>query len=82
MKLELDRQENDKQIATLYHSMSSMLVVLAKLDDVFTEESDLTELLDHKLDEIVTILNDFGNFCDVYYKHRTVGMYYLYPGLF
>lgn len=72
LRLELDRQENDKHIATLYHSMSSMLVVLAKLDDVFTEESDLAELLDHKLDEIVNILNEFGNFCDVYYKHRTV----------
>ncbi|QRV74221.1 hypothetical protein RhiJN_02235 [Ceratobasidium sp. AG-Ba] len=73
LKLELDRQDNDKQIATLYHSMTSMLVVLAKLDDVFLSECELNELLDEKLDEIVKLLNEFGNFCDVYYKHRPVG---------
>ncbi|QRV88995.1 hypothetical protein RhiJN_17013 [Ceratobasidium sp. AG-Ba] len=72
LKLELDRQDNDKQIATLYHSMTSMLVVLAKLDDIFLSECELTELLDEKLDEIVKLLNEFGNFCDVYYKHRPV----------
>ena len=53
--------------------MSTMLVVLAKLDAVFANEDDLTELLDQKLDEIVKLLNEFGNFCDVYYKNRTVG---------
>ncbi|KAG8696996.1 hypothetical protein FRC09_008129 [Ceratobasidium sp. 395] len=72
LRLELDRQDNDKQIATLYHSMTSMLAVLAKLDVVFLKESDLTEMLDQKLDEIVKLLNEFGNFCDVYYKHRAV----------
>jgi hypothetical protein len=74
LKLELDRQDNDKRIATLYLSMSAMLVILAKLDSVFNEEGDLSDLLDRKLDDIVNLLNDFGNFCDVYYKHRTVGM--------
>lgn len=73
LRLELDRRDNDKQIAVLYLSMSTMLVVLAKLDTVFTKEDDLTELLDQKLDEIVKILNEFGNFCDVYYKNRSVG---------
>ncbi|KAG9078847.1 hypothetical protein FS749_009094 [Ceratobasidium sp. UAMH 11750] len=72
LRLELDRQDNDKQIAALYHSMASMLLVLAKLDSVFLGESELTEILDQKLDEIVKLLNEFGNFCDVYYKHRAV----------
>ncbi|KAF8603840.1 hypothetical protein BDV93DRAFT_544465 [Ceratobasidium sp. AG-I] len=72
LRLELDRRDNDKQIAVLYLSMSTMLVVLAKLDAVFAKEDDLTELLDQKLDEIVKLLNEFGNFCDVYYKNRTV----------
>ncbi|CAE6381766.1 unnamed protein product [Rhizoctonia solani] len=72
LKLELDRQDNDKRIAALYLSMSSMLVVLAKLDDVFDEKGDLGDVLNRKLDDIVSLLNDFGNFCDVYYKHRTV----------
>ncbi|CEL61696.1 hypothetical protein RSOLAG1IB_04446 [Rhizoctonia solani AG-1 IB] len=72
LRLELDRQDNDKRIATLYLSMSAMLVILAKLDSVFNEEGDLSDLLDRKLDDIVNLLNDFGNFCDVYYKHRTV----------
>ncbi|KAG9093130.1 hypothetical protein FRC06_011653, partial [Ceratobasidium sp. 370] len=72
LRLELDRRDNDKQIATLYHSMAGMLVVLAKLDNVFLGESELIEILDQKLDEIVNLLNEFGNFCDVYYKHRAV----------
>ncbi|KAB5594800.1 hypothetical protein CTheo_1779 [Ceratobasidium theobromae] len=71
LRLELDRQDNDKRIAVLYHSMSSMLIVLAKLDDAFAE-SELSEELDQKLDEIVKTMNGFGNFCDVFYKHRTV----------
>lgn len=73
LRLELDRRDNDKQIAVLYLSMSTMLVVLAKLDAVFSMEDSLTELLDQKLDEIIQLLNEFGNFCDVYYKNRTVG---------
>ncbi|KAF8705265.1 hypothetical protein RHS03_05284, partial [Rhizoctonia solani] len=72
LKLELDRQDNDKRIAVLYHSMSTMLIVLAKLDNVFDEQGDLAEILNRKLDDIVGLLNEFGNFCDVYYKHRTV----------
>ncbi|CAE6534803.1 unnamed protein product [Rhizoctonia solani] len=72
LKLELDRQDNDKKIAVLYHSMSTMLIVLAKLDNVFEEEGDLSDVLNRKLDDIVALLNDFGNFCDVYYKHRAV----------
>ncbi|CUA68888.1 hypothetical protein RSOLAG22IIIB_13839 [Rhizoctonia solani] len=72
LKLELDRQDNDKKIAVLYHSMTTMLVVLAKLDSVFHEEGELADALNQKLDDIVSLLNDFGNFCDVYYKHRTV----------
>ncbi|CAE7142908.1 unnamed protein product [Rhizoctonia solani] len=52
--------------------MTTMLIVLAKLDDVFDEEGELAGVLNRKLDDIVSLLNDFGNFCDVYYKHRTV----------
>ncbi|KAG9093131.1 hypothetical protein FRC06_011654 [Ceratobasidium sp. 370] len=72
IKLEMDRQENDRQIAVLYNSMSNMLIVLAYLDDLFTRKDGLHQLLDKKLEEIVNLINEFGNFCDVYYKHRSV----------
>ncbi|KAG8737625.1 hypothetical protein FRC10_008027 [Ceratobasidium sp. 414] len=72
IKLEMDRQENDRQIAVLYNSMSNMLIVLAYLDDLFTRKDGLHHLLDKKLEEIVSLINEFGNFCDVYYKHRSV----------
>ncbi|KAG8737624.1 hypothetical protein FRC10_008026 [Ceratobasidium sp. 414] len=75
LRLELDRQDNDKHIAALYHSMAGMLLVLAKLDSVFLRESELIEILDQRLDEIVKLLNEFGNFCDVYYKHRAVARF-------
>jgi hypothetical protein len=69
----MDRQENDKQVAVLYNSMSNMLIVLAYMDDIFMRKDGLHELLDKKLEEMVNLINDFGNFCDVYYKHRSVG---------
>ncbi|QRV74222.1 ATP-dependent RNA helicase dbp9 [Ceratobasidium sp. AG-Ba] len=72
LKLEMDRQENDRQIAVLFKSMSDMLIVLAYLDDVFARKDSLQELLDMKLEEIVKLINEFGNFCDVYYKHRSI----------
>lgn len=73
VKLEMDRQDNDKQIAVLYGSMSNMLMVLAYLDDVFQREDGLQNSLNKKLGEIVDLVNEFGNFCDVYYKHRSIG---------
>lgn len=73
IKLELDRQENDRQIALLYNSMSNMLVVLAYTDEIFARQDDLHTLMDKKLGEIVALINEFGNFCDVYYKHRSIG---------
>lgn len=72
VKLEMDRQDNDKQIAVLYGSMSNMLMVLAYLDDVFQREDGLQNSLNKKLGEIVDLVNEFGNFCDVYYKHRSI----------
>ncbi|KAG9086170.1 hypothetical protein FS749_003862 [Ceratobasidium sp. UAMH 11750] len=68
----MDRQENDRQIAVLYNSMSNMLIDLAYLDDLFARKDGIHQLLDKKLEEIVGLINEFGNFCDVYYKHRSV----------
>jgi hypothetical protein len=69
----MDRQENDRQIAVLYDSMSSMLIVLAYMDEVFQQKDGLQDLLNKKLGEIADLINEFGNFCDVYYKHRSIG---------
>ncbi|KAF8603841.1 hypothetical protein BDV93DRAFT_522997 [Ceratobasidium sp. AG-I] len=72
IRLEMDRQENDRQIALLYNAMSNMLIVLAYTDEIFARRDNLHALMDQKLSEIVGLINEFGNFCDVYYKHRSI----------
>lgn len=73
VKLEIDRQENDKQIAVLYDSMSHMLIILAYMEEIFERKDGIQHLLKQKLDEIANLIKEFGNFCDVYYKHRSIG---------
>ncbi|KAG8730980.1 hypothetical protein FRC11_005410, partial [Ceratobasidium sp. 423] len=72
VKLEIDRQENDKQIAVLYDSMSNMLILLAYMEETFERKDGIQNLLKQKLDSIATLIKEFGNFCDVYYKHRSI----------
>ncbi|CAE6507501.1 unnamed protein product [Rhizoctonia solani] len=72
VKLEIDRQENDKQIAVLYDSMSHMLIILAYMEEIFERKDGIQHLLKQKLDDIANLIKEFGNFCDVYYKHRSI----------
>ncbi|KAJ1306952.1 hypothetical protein OPQ81_007932 [Rhizoctonia solani] len=72
VKLETDRQENDKQIAVLYDSMSNMLIILVYMEEMFERKDGIQNLLKQKLDDIANLIKDFGNFCDVYYKHRSI----------
>ncbi|KAH7335133.1 hypothetical protein B0J17DRAFT_719692 [Rhizoctonia solani] len=72
VKLEIDRQENDKQIAVLYDSLSNMLIILAYMEEIFERKDGIQNLLKQKLDDIANLIKEFGNFCDVYYKHRSI----------
>ncbi|KAK0199961.1 hypothetical protein DFS33DRAFT_1278372 [Desarmillaria ectypa] len=74
VQLHLDRQDNDKHIAALYFSMvlryASRLVLSGQ---VFDDDDGLKDHLENHLEEICSNINAFGNFCDVYYKHKSVG---------
>jgi hypothetical protein len=73
VRLETDRQENDRQIAVLYGSMSHMLIVLVYMEDIFERKDGIQRMLIQKLDDIADLIKEFGNFCDVYYKSRSIG---------
>ncbi|GJE90632.1 hypothetical protein PsYK624_067760 [Phanerochaete sordida] len=62
---ELTRRSNDKQIAVIYFTMSSLLLLLSDLDAVFDDDNKLKTCLD----AMCKTINSFGNFCEVYYRH-------------
>ncbi|GAB1518139.1 hypothetical protein RhiTH_001198 [Rhizoctonia solani] len=72
VRLETDRQENDRQIAVLYDSMAHMLIVLVYMEDIFERKDGIQHMLTQKLDDIASLIKEFGNFCDVYYKSRSI----------
>ncbi|KAF9264863.1 hypothetical protein L218DRAFT_943538 [Marasmius fiardii PR-910] len=72
VQLELDRQDNDRRIAVLYFQMTDLLFVLSYLNPVFEEEDQVQDKLRLELDKIKEIIDQFGNFCDVYYKHKSI----------
>ncbi|CAE6381754.1 unnamed protein product [Rhizoctonia solani] len=72
VRLETDRQENDRQIAVLYDSMSHMLIALVYMEEIFERKDGIQHMLTQKLDEIADLIKEFGNFCDVYYKSRSI----------
>ncbi|KAF8748370.1 hypothetical protein RHS01_10914 [Rhizoctonia solani] len=72
VRLETDRQENDRQIAVLYDSMAHMLIVLVYMEDIFERKDGIQHMLTQKLDDIANLIKEFGNFCDVYYKSRSI----------
>ncbi|KIM78706.1 hypothetical protein PILCRDRAFT_10927 [Piloderma croceum F 1598] len=68
VQLELNRLDNDKHIAALYFTMSDLLFVLADLDPMFKDNDGLEK----QLKSITDNINNFGNFCDEYYKHKSI----------
>ncbi|ESK93009.1 hypothetical protein Moror_8912 [Moniliophthora roreri MCA 2997] len=72
IQLEMDRQENDRRIAALYFQMADLLLVLSYLGPVFEENDALKATLTKQVTIVSETINGFGNFCDVYYKHRSI----------
>ncbi|KIJ51437.1 hypothetical protein M422DRAFT_244605 [Sphaerobolus stellatus SS14] len=81
IQLELDRHENDKQIAVVFFTMSSLLFRLSKLDPIFANESAaLHSSLDDHLKDMCASIKDFGNFCDIYPRQKSSLFKTLRPG--
>ncbi|PSS37523.1 hypothetical protein PHLCEN_2v637 [Hermanssonia centrifuga] len=60
IQLELARHENDKQIAVVYFTMSSLLFLLGDLDPLFGDEQELHQRLHIRLDAVGDTVKDFA----------------------
>jgi hypothetical protein len=74
MKLETDRQDNERQVAALCYSMAMMLMGLADLDETFKMEGKQKWNFQTFLDKAIDLIRGFGNFCDVYYRNISGGL--------
>ncbi|KAJ7368104.1 hypothetical protein DFH08DRAFT_947060 [Mycena albidolilacea] len=72
IKLETDRRDNDKSIAVLHLAMTNLLFVLSYLQPTFDTADRIKSMLQSFLDGVCRTMNQFGNFCDVYYKQRGI----------
>ncbi|KAK7061560.1 hypothetical protein R3P38DRAFT_3383739 [Favolaschia claudopus] len=72
IKLEVDRRENDKNIAVLHLAMTNLLFVLSYLEPTFDTADKIKSVLQEFLQNVCKTMNQFGNFCDVYYKQRSL----------
>ncbi|KII90007.1 hypothetical protein PLICRDRAFT_40189 [Plicaturopsis crispa FD-325 SS-3] len=71
IKLELDRRDNNAQIAVTCHSMTRMMSVIRYLADVVEEPEDaITEMFQGEFAAIEAVITDFGQFSLVYYKYK------------
>ncbi|KAJ7117415.1 hypothetical protein C8R43DRAFT_107837 [Mycena crocata] len=70
IKLEVDRRENDKSIAVLHLAMTNLLFILSYLEPTFDTTDKIKTILQKYLEEVCKTMNQFGNFCDTYYKQR------------
>ncbi|KII90015.1 hypothetical protein PLICRDRAFT_174815 [Plicaturopsis crispa FD-325 SS-3] len=68
--LELDRRDNNEQIAAICHSMTRMMHVIRYLADVIEEEDALKEAFEEDFGAIEALMKEFGEFSGVYYKYR------------
>lgn len=71
IQMELDHNENHAKVAVLHFSLTDMLFSLGYLKPAFSKEDELSQKLDHFLRGVEKTINEFGNFCDVYYKQRS-----------
>ncbi|KAL0579983.1 hypothetical protein V5O48_002067, partial [Marasmius crinis-equi] len=72
VQLELDRQENDRRIAALYFQITDLLFVLSYLNPVLEDVDEIYGKMKKELHKVGKVINEFGNFCDVYYKHNSI----------
>ncbi|KAJ7086700.1 hypothetical protein C8R44DRAFT_893496 [Mycena epipterygia] len=70
IKLEVDRRDNDKSIAVLHLAMTNLLFILSYLEPTFDTADKIKTMLQKFLEEVCKTMNQFGNFCDAYYKQR------------
>ncbi|KII90017.1 hypothetical protein PLICRDRAFT_575939 [Plicaturopsis crispa FD-325 SS-3] len=71
IKLELDRNENNEQIAVTCHSMTRLVLVIRYLTDVILDTEDqITELFKDNFEAIATLMRKFGEFSDLYYGYK------------
>ncbi|KAJ7921163.1 hypothetical protein B0H13DRAFT_160794 [Mycena leptocephala] len=70
IKHELERNENDKNILVVYHTMSIFWFTLCDLQAIFRADRDhIQSSLDNFFQAVNTTMQDFGNFREVYYRH-------------
>ncbi|KAF7355150.1 hypothetical protein MSAN_01430700 [Mycena sanguinolenta] len=72
IKLEADRRENDKSIAVLHLTMTNLLFELSYLQPSFEAANKIKPMLHQFLENVCKTMHQFGNFCDVYYKQRSI----------
>ncbi|KAJ7744761.1 hypothetical protein DFH07DRAFT_834265 [Mycena maculata] len=69
IKHELERQENDKNILVVYHTISIFWFTLCNLQTIFRAAEHIKGELDTFFQEVNKTTQDFGNFREVYYRH-------------
>ncbi|KAJ6450972.1 hypothetical protein C8R47DRAFT_311357 [Mycena vitilis] len=70
IKHELERNENDKNILVIYHTMTVFWYTLCDLGAIFRADKDqIKSSLDTFFQGVNQTMQDFGNFRDVYYRH-------------
>ncbi|KAF7291359.1 hypothetical protein MIND_01280400 [Mycena indigotica] len=70
IKHELERNENDKNILVVYHTMSVFWFTMCDLQAIFRADHDhIKDGLDNFFQAVAKTIEDFGNFRDVYYRH-------------
>ncbi|KAJ6566634.1 hypothetical protein B0H19DRAFT_712564 [Mycena capillaripes] len=70
IKHELERNENDKNILVVYHTMSVFWYTLCDLQAIFRADKDQIKTgLDTFFQDVNKTMQDFGNFREVYYRH-------------
>ncbi|OBZ66552.1 hypothetical protein A0H81_13413 [Grifola frondosa] len=70
LSLELQRRENNEQIAVVYHSMTHLVYTLRHLEPILDIEDDIGDDLSYALADIQTSMEEFGRFVNLYYKCR------------
>ncbi|KAJ7642142.1 hypothetical protein FB45DRAFT_1054454 [Roridomyces roridus] len=66
---ELERNENDKYILVVYHSMTTFWITLCDLQMLLRVAEGIKGPWKEFFEKVNETMNDFGNFSEVYYKH-------------
>ncbi|KAJ7051475.1 hypothetical protein C8F01DRAFT_1262807 [Mycena amicta] len=70
IKHELERNENDKHILVVYHTMTVFWFTMCDLQAIFRADHEhIKSALDTFFQDVGKTIQDFGNFREVYYRH-------------